>query len=263
MTGSGRPPAQAGDARIGGKSASRWLARSLLRLILGIPLLLAIDSPYGDAVLSGHGQLVANLMVFLVFVDSYRRKTRRVKRIMLIGMFVGLSIEFLASIVLGAYHYRFGNIPLWIAFGHGLIYASSSRLSRHRTLRERMRPLQLLLAGFAASYCLLLLIRDNDWFGFVCGIGFFLVLLHARRSRFFFLIMFAIVAYIEQVGTALGTWHWEATAFGLPGGLPSGNPPSGIAVGYFAFEFAVLWIYLNFLYPRTKQRYLALARSRA
>jgi hypothetical protein len=258
------PRERQGDAQAGGRSDSThgWITHALLRLILTIPLLLAIDSPYGDAITYGHGQLVADLMVLLGFIYFYRRRSRRIRKIMLIGMVVGLAIEFLASIVLGAYHYRYGNIPLWIAFGHGLIYASSFRLSRHRWLRSREMPLQFLLTAFAVLYCLLLLFRDNDWFGFVCGIGFFLVLLHASRSRFFFLIMFAIVAYIEQIGTLLGTWHWEPTAFGVSGWLPSGNPPSGIAIGYFAFEFAVLWIYLNIFHPKTKQRYLALARSR-
>jgi len=43
--------------------------------------------------------------------------------------------------------------------------------------------------------------------------------------------------------------------------LPSGNPPVGIAAFYFLFDAIVLFVYLNFLHPKVKQRYKKLKQN--
>jgi len=72
--------------------------------------------------------------------------------------------------------------------------------------------------------------------------------------------MFVVVCYIELIGTSTGCWYWPETAFGIFNWLPSGNPPSGIAVFYFLFDAIVFWVYLYLLHPTTRLRYQRLRK---
>ncbi|MCK5902653.1 MAG: hypothetical protein KAG28_05835 [Cocleimonas sp.] len=229
--------------------------RTLLKILIGTPIFLWVDSPYGDALLKGYGQSIATLLVFIAFVVAYIKSHHRVKAAMLVGIVVGLTGEYLFSQMMGMYHYRFGNIPLWVAFAHGLIFASVFRISHKAWIKQYEQRLQKILLAFAVVYSIFWLVWANDWFGFLCTIGFLAVLFTAKKSRLFFLIMFAIVCYIEQLGTATACWYWPETMLGIAGSLPSGNPPTGVAVFYFLFDAIILWVYLNLLHPRLKIRY--------
>ena len=231
------------------------LSRYVLKPLLGIPLFLLIDSQYGDLLLKGYGQEVATALVGFTFFYAYRRRTQRVKAVMLLGIFVGLLGEFLFSIVLGMYHYRLENIPLWLAFGHGLIFAVVFVISHKPVVKKHQEPLQLILIAFAVIYSTFWLFWANDWFGFLCTVAFLAILFTAKKSRLFFLIMYALVCYIEIIGTATGSWYWPSTLFGLEHFPSSGNPPTGIAIFYFLFDAAVLWIYLYVLHPKVRSRY--------
>ncbi len=230
--------------------------RSLVTAPIGIALLLLIDSPTGDRWFI-YGQLITIILTFLVFLRAYKTTTNRVREVMLIGIFIGLGGEILFSLVLGMYHYRLGNVPLWVAFGHGLIFWLVFRLSHATWMKPIQTQIQYGLLAFAILYSILWLYAARDWFGFLCTVAFLAILFTAKKSRLFFLIMFAVVAYIEQVGTAVGCWYWPGTIMNISGGIPSGNPPSGIAVFYFLFDASVLWIYLYILHPVTKKRYLS------
>lgn len=229
-------------------------SRLIIVSLIGIPVFLMIDSAYGDNIFNMHGQAVANVLVFATFVAAYIISHRRAKSILLIGILVGLSGEYLFSKVLGMYHYRYENIPIWLAFGHGLLFALVFRLSRKEWIRKSPM-VEYILYSFVVIYSFTWLLWEQDWFGFLCSLIFLLVSLRVKKSRLFFLIMFVIVCYLEQVGTMTGSWYWPKSTFGLTGGLSSGNPPTGIAVFYFIFDAIVLWIYLNILYPKVKHRY--------
>ena len=229
--------------------------RTILKTLLGTALFLTIDSPIGDGWFSGHGQAVAVVLVGFAFVFSYFRSSKRAREIMLIGIVVGLTGEYILSMVLGMYHYRFENIPLWLIFGHSLIFASVFRLSHHPYILARQLIIKKWLFLFSVVYSFVWLFWANDWFGFLYSMIFFVILFYAKKSQLFFLIMFFIVAYLEQIGTATGTWYWPEVAFGQFEWLPSGNPPVGIAAFYFAFDFVVLGFYLNVLHPKVRDRY--------
>ncbi len=236
------------------KYNSRELLRYILLLLIGIPIFLLTDSPAGDA-LFGNGQYAANLLVFLAFIRAYRSATSRSRYVLLIGMLVGLTGEFLFSKVLGMYHYRLDNIPLWLAFAHGLIFAWVYKVSRNKSLRKHQKTLQIILLIGGMSYSVIWFFWVNDVFGLMTAAAFLLILPTVKKSRLFFLIMFAVVCYIEQIGTATGCWYWPETTLHMVNGLASGNPPSGIGVFYFLFDAAVFWIYLYILHPTTRLRY--------
>jgi hypothetical protein len=228
---------------------------TILKTLIGTALFLIIDSPTGDSWFSGYGQEVAVILVGFAFAFSYWRSSKRARQVMIIGIAVGLTGEYILSIVLGMYHYRFYNIPLWLIFGHSLIFASVFRLSHHPYILYRQEIIKKWLLIFSVVYSFVWLYWANDWFGFFYSVVFFVILYYAKNSRLFFLIMFFIVAYLEQIGTATGTWYWPEIAFGKFEWLPSGNPPVGIAAFYFLFDAIVLFFYLNVLHPKVKEQY--------
>jgi hypothetical protein len=94
----------------------------------------------------------------------------------------------------------------------------------------------VLLGGAYAAWGLLLSDR-LDVLGalwFVCLLGF----LRWGRSVTLYVGAFAVVTYLELLGTWLGTWEWQSHD---PTGLiPIGNPPSGAAGGYGWFDLAAV-----------------------
>ncbi len=234
--------------------AHKETIRSILFLIIGVPVFLLLDSKYGDA-LVGNGQWVATVLVFLAYIRAYRNGTKRVRNVLLIGIIVGLTGEFLFSKILGMYHYRFDNIPLWLAFAHGLIFAWTFKMSKKLCMQTYTKQVQYGLMIIAIAYSIFWLFWTNDVYGFIASVTFMLILYFTKKSRSFFLIMFVVVCYIELVGTSTGCWYWPEIAFDMFNWLPSGNPPSGIAVFYFLFDAIVFWVYLYLLHPATRLRY--------
>ncbi|MEJ7706920.1 MAG: hypothetical protein WKF82_06300 [Nocardioidaceae bacterium] len=69
---------------------------------------------------------------------------------------------------------------------------------------------------------------------FLCLVGF----LWWGPSQGLYIGAFVVVTWLELLGTAVGTWHWQPVD---PTGLISiGNPPSGAAGGYGWFDLAAL-----------------------
>jgi len=164
---------------------------------------------------------------------------------MIIGVFMGFLGETIFSLIMGMYHYRFDNLPLWVGFAHSLIFTSVYKSIKLPFIKNNEAKIKPLLVLFAIVYSSAWLYFKNDWFGFIMTLIFLLLLKIEKRSQLFFLVMFAVVCYIEIIGTATLTWYWPSTFMGVEGFISSANPPSGIAVFYFLFDFAVLFIYLQ------------------
>lgn len=223
-------------------------------LLLGIPLFLYIDSPYFSHYIID-SQHLATFLVGLVFFYLFIRSNKRTRSIMLIGIVVGLVGEFLFSKILGMYHYRLNNIPLWVGFGHSLIFASVHRIIRTSLFLKHKQKILRYSLVFIFFYALSWLVLADDIFGFIATIAFLTMLFIVKKSRLFFTIMFLIVCYIEVIGTSTITWWWPHTLMGSFDAITSANPPSGIALFYFLFDFVVLHIYLA-LNRDVKERYM-------
>src|SRR5438067_1017132 len=61
------------------------------------------------------------------------------------------------------------------------------------------------------------------------------------QNNLVFVGAFAVVTYLELLGTGLGTWTWQVRDPVL-GVVAMGNPPSGAAGGYGFFDAAALWL---------------------
>ena len=222
----------------------------IFALLLGIPLFLYIDSPY-FAIYFQHSQDLATLLVLIAFITLYKRSAKRFRTVMIVGIGVGFLGEFILSIGLGMYHYRLENIPLWVGFGHSLIFASVHKLIRIPYILQNQKKVFRTLLAFILVYATLWLILKDDVFGFGTTLLFLVLLAIDKKSKLFFTVMFVIVAYIEIVGTTTATWFWPDILMGRFELIPSANPPSGIALFYFLFDYIVLFIYLK-LNPKVK-----------
>ena len=225
----------------------------IFTLFIGVAIFLSIDSPYFSSYIPS-AQNLTTFLVLIVYVTLYKRSSKRFRTIMLVGVGVGFAGEFFLSLILGMYHYRLENIPLWVGFGHSLIFASVHKIIRiPYILKHHTFTLKILLS-LIVIYATAWLILKNDIFGFATTLMFLLLLAVEKKSQMFFTVMYIIVAYIELVGTATGTWQWPTIFMGRFDSIPSANPPSGIAFFYFLFDYIVLFIYLQ-LNPKLKKRY--------
>ena len=185
------------------------------------------------------GQLALGLVTWLFLVLACRDlepvDRARVAAIVL----VATAGEILGSIVLGLYTYRLHNLPSFVPPGHGLVYLAGLQVSRSPLVRRHTRAVVGAALAIGAGWALVgvTVAGRPDIAGALCMAALGVFLLRARVPAIY-ACMFACVALLELYGTAVGTWRWAEVwpTFGLP----SGNPPSGIAAGYCLFDAAAL-----------------------
>lgn len=190
-----------------------------------------------------HNQWFANLSVLPVYAWIYYNSPRYLKEMMIFGIIVALFGETLFSLLLGMYTYRLENIPLYVFFGHSIIYAGVFYAAKEPLLRRYQERVIQFLAVAAVIYAALWLWFGSDLFGFLCTVGLMFILMRYKKQRLFFLLMYFTVAYLELVGTYYGCWSWPSVWFDLITFVPSANPPSGIGFFYFLFDAGCLWFY--------------------
>ncbi len=151
------------------------------------------------------------------------------------------AVEYTFSHWLEVYVYRLDNVPAFVPPGHGLVYLCALALGRSSVVRRWRVPLVALTLVAGMSYALWGLLGTErvdvlGAFWFACLVAF----LRWGRSLLLYVGAFAIVTYLELLGTWLGVWEWQPLD---PTGLIAiGNPPSGAAGGYAWFDVAALTV---------------------
>ena len=149
------------------------------------------------------------------------------------------AVEYTFSPLLEVYVYRLNNVPAFVPPGHGLVYLCALAIGRLAWVVARRRPLMtatVVVGGAYAAWGLIWSPRLDvlGAFWFLCLLGF----LRWGRSQTLYVGAFAVVTYLELLGTWLGTWAWQTRD---PTGLVAiGNPPSGAAGGYGWFDLAAV-----------------------
>ncbi|MFL9831102.1 hypothetical protein ABS764_09605 [Flavobacterium sp. ST-87] len=166
-----------------------------------------------------------SIVYFLIFFfasDSYLRKL----------MFIMVFLSYLGEIIfckcLEMYHYRNEAIPLYVPFGHAIVYASGYVFAHTKWAIRQERKLKVF---FPILFILLFLFVGlflNDIFSLIFGICFFLLLKRKRWENLYFFIALCVV-FIELVGTFFQCWTWEPEIFGI---IPTVNPPLGAVFVY-------------------------------
>ena len=204
-------------------------------------------------------QLLTNAFMFLAFGILYYRSVKRTRELMIYGVLIGFAGEYLFSIVLDMYTYRLGNLPWYIPFGHGAVYARTYMFAKASITRKYAKQINTLFYIIISIFALIYLIAFHDIFGFIMTLGVFGMLVIRPKDRLFFLTMYVVVAVLGIGGTAYSTWSWPSTAFGVFDFLPSNNPPSGISLFYFLLDVSCFMIYI-IINRKTWKRFKSIKR---
>jgi len=192
-------------------------------------------------------QLMLNILMGLAFLAMLYRANSRARKLMVIGVVLGFIGEHFFSRVLGMYTYRLDNVPLYVPFGHGVLYARIFRFSKASLVKKYHKQIESFLSILMIIVAAIYMLFFNDLFGFIMTVVVFLILWKRPKDRLFFFSMYMLVVVLEIGGTAFGAWKWPNTAFGIFEFLPSNNPPSGISLFYFLLDIGcfVFYIQLN------------------
>jgi len=148
--------------------------------------------------------------------------------------------EYVASVCMGGYIYRFENVPAYVPFGHGMVYLTSIALARSGLFLRHARAIAttVVLLGGAWSIWGISGYADHGDSGGALLFCAFLICLFKGRSPLVYLAAFFITTWLEILGTAAGAWKWADVdpVFGLS----QGNPPSGVAVWYCLVDAVAL-----------------------
>ena len=199
-----------------------------------ITVLLVID-PWLDL----GEQRASGAATWAVLLWLLRGETPLVRAQVAVVVVFATAVEYVFSPWLEVYVYRLDNVPAFVPPGHGLLYLCALALGRSSVVRRWRVPLVTLTLAVGAAYAVWGLFGSDRvdvlgafWFG--CLAAF----LTWGRSRLLYVGAFAVVTYLELLGTWRGVWEWQPLD---PTGLVSiGNPPSGVAGGYGWFDLAAL-----------------------
>lgn len=189
---------------------------------------LGIDSVYFAANYFD-GRQITNLFAIVYFSFFFLVSDFRLKKLMFVMVFLSYIGELIFCTLLRMYDYRTVVIPLYVPFGHAIVYASGYVFAH---TEWAMRNDKLLKKYFAIGFLLLFLsvgIFLDDIFSLIFGIFFFLLLKRKKWQNLYYFIALCVI-FIELAGTYFQCWKWIPKTFGL---IPAVNPPMG-AVFFYA-----------------------------
>jgi hypothetical protein len=140
--------------------------------------------------------------------------------------------EHFASIYMGGYTYRFGNVPAYVPPGHGMVYLTAVALARSGLFLSHARKIAAFVIVTCGAWSLWGISGYPEQGDQVGALLFcvFLIYLFKGRSPMVYLAAFFITTWLELIGTAAGTWKWATIEPVFQ--LTQGNPPSGVAAWY-------------------------------
>lgn len=213
----------------------------LTAVLLGAPVFLFIDSPWVSPYFA-YGQDVASCIMIVVYSSFLLTAKRKIYWLILLMTISSLFAEIIGSLLLTLYQYRLKNIPLYIPLGHAVIYVTIYHICKQPWIWRNHQIIETCLAKFAFVAVFLSLYFLNDVTGFICYV-LFLGILRFRKKPIFYLAMFAMVYYIELLGTVLSTWSWYVIVGNHPHYPTIGYTPSGMAGLYILIDLVSNSIY--------------------
>lgn len=237
------------------RRAPIWLSVAALMVLICF-----LDSTYVSSRFA-HSQWIANAIMLVYFVFMYRNAPTRLRGLMKYGVVVATIGEVVFSLFVGMYEYRLANVPVYVPPGHSILYGAVYYFVREPAVLRNRRWLSPLMLAMGVGYAAFWLLARNDVYGAVCTGVFLFWISREASSRMFFLAMFLLVAYLEQLGTRFECWYWHPTLLDRFDWMPSGNPPSGISVFYFGFDVGCLLAYLK-RRPELRARFKRLKKHR-
>jgi hypothetical protein len=208
-------------------------------------------------------QNVIGVCAFIILFVSTRFSPPDERRQVWIMVGVATCVEIFGSIIWGVYRYRFGNLPLFVPWGHGLVYLFALRGARTPLVVNHRKAAVRLAFGIATGWAIFGLTVEPLVMGRLDVMGALWWPIFAwfmrKNSAPIFAAAFFVTAILELVGTHLGNWTWQVYAPVIH--FPCGNPPSVISAGYCLMDFTSLMIAARFAPGPALPRLLARTRS--
>jgi hypothetical protein len=214
-------------------------------LLLGALLLYTPALLYADSrVASVEQQYLLGLLTLALLVACTRSSPPPERRLVWLCVVIATGVEVFASLIWGEYRYRFGNVPLFVPFGHGLVCFFALRAARTPLMQRHGRSIAMLALAVAGLWAVagLSLIpwvfggRKDTGGGLLFPIFALFVLFSSRAG--IFAAIFVATSVLELFGTGLGSWTWAVSAPVVE--FHAGNPPSVVAGAYCVLDGAVL-----------------------
>ena len=175
------------------------------------------------------GRTLTNVLAITYFSLFFYASQSYLRKLMFCMVFLSYIGELLFCKLLGMYHYRTNFIPLYVPFGHAIVYASGFVLAESSFLMKRDAHFKKLFSfGFALLF-LAVGIFLGDIFSLIFGLLFF-VLMKRKKGQILYYTIALCVIFIELVGTYFKCWTWIPKTFNF---IPAANPPMG-AVFFYA-----------------------------
>jgi hypothetical protein len=175
------------------------------------------------------GRMLTNVLAITYFCLFFFSAQSYLRKLMFIMVFLSYIGELIFCKLLGMYAYRTDDIPLYVPFGHAIVYASGFVMAEMPLFTKQDNELKKI---FLVSFVLLFLsvgVFLNDIFSLVFGALFFVLMKRKKWQNVYYSIALCVI-FIELVGTYFKCWTWVSNTFGV---IPAVNPPMG-AVFFYA-----------------------------
>lgn len=190
------------------------------------------------------GQIAADILITLLFVLVFIKSTKKTREFLIYAILIAIGGECFFSLLLEMYTYRLHNVPIYVFFGHALLYVSVWYFVKANAVKVFRDKLEIIFTIIIIAYATIFLIFKSDVFGFILTAMTLLILIKKPRERLFYLTMYLCVVFLEIIGTWYECWYWPLYALNLDDTfLKSANPPSGISFFYFGLDLGSLYFY--------------------
>ena len=174
-------------------------------------------------------RIIVNILAIVYFSLLFFTADMALRKLMFVMVFLSYVGELIFCKLLGMYHYRTQLIPLYVPFGHAIVYASGYIFAHTGWVIKKEKQLQVFFALFFSGLFLAVGILLDDIFSLIFGILFFVLLKRKHWQNLYYCIALCVI-FIELVGTYFECWTWVPKTYGV---IPAANPPMG-AVFFYA-----------------------------
>lgn len=190
-------------------------------------LALWIDSVYFNKTYFD-GRILTNVLAVVYFSFFFLSAQAYLRKLMFVMVFLSYIGELIFCKLLGMYAYRTADIPLYVPFGHAIVYASGFVMAEIPFFIKQNDRLKTI---FFCSFMILFLgigFFLHDIFTLIFGTMFFVLMKRKKWQNVYYSIAICVI-FIELVGTFFKCWTWVPKTFGI---IPALNPPMGSVFFY-------------------------------
>lgn len=169
-----------------------------------------------------------DISVILFFCAFYYAAGNTLRKLMLVMVPLSYLGEWIFCKWFGWYAYRSGAIPIYVPFGHAIVYGAGYVMAGYETVIKHDVNIRKWLTTFFILLFTGVTLVLGDYFSCLLGFLFFWLINRKKWQNLYFLIALCVI-YIELWGTWFGCWAWQTKINEV---LPTVNPPMGAVFLY-------------------------------